>query len=82
MKKFISLITIFAFVVNSCLFVDEAFAAKGKKGKGASSAQVLQPVSNTGEKVLYGSVLNPVDDTANILLPKSILGKIRKIGPG
>ncbi|OGI06825.1 MAG: hypothetical protein A3F80_01200 [Candidatus Melainabacteria bacterium RIFCSPLOWO2_12_FULL_35_11] len=54
----------------------EARAAK----TGKPSSQTLKVVSNKGEAILYGSVLSPKEDEANILLSKTLLLKIRKTG--
>ena len=70
MKKYFCFLLVAIFLFSSFILVDEALAAK-KKG-GTKAAKTLQPVSNSGEATLYGSVLNPSDDTVNILTSKVI----------
>ena len=77
MKKFISILLVLVLLSSECLTAQECYAAKGKKGKASSSAQVL---SNDGEAIIYGSVLTPTADDANVSLPPDQLAKVRKVG--
>ncbi len=57
---------------------NHVYAAK----KNTTASQTLKVVSKDGDSVIYGSVLSPKEDDANILLPKALLLKIRKAGLG
>ena len=72
-KVFLSLLLVtLLFAVN----FEEVFAAK----KNNASSRSLKVYSNAGENTVYGSVLNPKEDEINILLPKTVVEKIRKAG--
>src|SRR3989338_3391924 len=77
-RKFISIFLVLALLSSECLTAQECYAAKGKKGKPkTSSTQVL---SNDGEAIIYGSVLIPTADDANVALLPDQLAKVRKSG--
>jgi len=54
----------------------QVFAAK----EGFATVKSLKIYSNKGEDIIYGSVLSPKEDEINVLLPKSAIEKIRKVG--
>ena len=78
MKKFILIFFVVALAFISFEFcTTNETSAKGKKGKTSASIQVF---SNDGEQTIYGSILIPTADDANVALPPNQLAKVRKSG--
>src|SRR3989338_1232606 len=75
-RGFFLVITFLAVVSLFFSTCNNSFAAKKSK----PTFQTLKVISNEGEAILYGSVLSPKEDEANILLSKTLLLKIRKTG--
>ncbi|OGI19888.1 MAG: hypothetical protein A3B68_02055 [Candidatus Melainabacteria bacterium RIFCSPHIGHO2_02_FULL_34_12] len=75
-RGFFLVITFLAVVSLFFSTCNNSFAAKKSK----PTFQTLKVISNEGEAILYGSILSPKEDEANILLSKTLLSKIRKIG--
>lgn len=81
MKKLLTHLVFLLLGISLCLSLLSSEAIAAKKSKKDSSAQeLLKVINNSGETVVYGSVLSPKEDEVNINLSKKVLKKIRTVG--